>query len=122
MNALEAVRVALRALLANKLRGILTMLGVIIGVAAVITLMSIGRGAQQQITEQVQSLGTNLIFISPGSQRQQSNVRTAVGNAQTLSYDDAKAISDSFVGDLAVGVEAERTVPGAQIIYGGQNV
>ena len=73
MNALEAVRVALRALLANKLRGVLTMLGVIIGVAAVITLMSIGRGAQQQITEQVQSLGTNLIFISPGAQRQQSD-------------------------------------------------
>src|SRR3954470_20971598 len=118
MNALEAVRVAFRALLANKLRGILTMLGVIIGVAAVITLMSIGRGAQQQITEQVQSLGTNLIFVSPGSQRQQSNVRTAAGNAQTLSYDDAKAIADAFDGNLAVGVAPERTVGGTQLIYG----
>jgi putative ABC transport system permease protein len=122
MNAVEAVKVALRALLANKLRGVLTMLGVIIGVAAVITLMSIGRGAQQQITEQVQSLGTNLIFISPGAQRQQSNVRTAAGGAQTLSYDDAKAIGDSFNGSLAMGVAPERTVGGAQLIYSGQNL
>src|SRR5205085_2569419 len=105
-----------------KLRGILTMLGVIIGVAAVITLMSIGRGAQAQITEQVQSLGTNLIFISPGAQRQQSNVRTAAGNAQTLSYDDAKAIADSLNGTLAIGVAPERTVGGAQLIAAGQNV
>jgi putative ABC transport system permease protein len=104
MGPLEAIRVAMRALLANKLRGMLTMLGVIIGVAAVITLMSIGRGAQQQITEQVQSLGSNLIFISPGAQRQQSNVRTSAGNAQTLSYEDAKAIADAVNGDLAVGV------------------
>src|SRR3954463_14953636 len=122
MNALEAVRVAFRALLANKLRGILTMLGVIIGVAAVITLMSIGRGAQQQITEQVQSLGTNLIFITPGAQKQQSNVRAAAGNAQTLSYDDAKAIGDSFNGSLSVGVAPERAVMGAQLIYSGQNL
>ncbi|HZT06784.1 MAG TPA: ABC transporter permease [Chloroflexota bacterium] len=122
MNAVEALRVALRALMANKLRGVLTMLGVIIGVAAVITLMSIGRGAQQQITEQVQSLGTNLIFVSPGAQRQQSNVRTAAGNAQTLSYDDAKAIADSFLGNLAAGVAPERAVGGAQLIYGGQNL
>ena len=75
----------MRALVANKLRGVLTMLGVIIGVAAVITLMSIGRGAQQQITEQVQSLGTNLIFVSPGAQRQQSNVRTAAGNRDPMA-------------------------------------
>ncbi len=122
MSALEAVRVAFRALLANKLRGILTMLGVIIGVAAVITLMSIGRGAQQQITEQGQSLGTNLIFVSPGQQRQQSNVRTAAGNAQTLSYEDAKALGDALNGTLANGVAPERTVGGAQLIYAGQNL
>ena len=117
MNSIEAIRVAFHALLANKLRGILTMLGVIIGVAAVITLMSIGRGAQQQITEQVQSLGTNLIFISPGAQQQQSNVRAAAGGAQTLSYEDATAIAESFDGSLAVGVAPERSVRGAQLIY-----
>ena len=93
MNVLESVRVALRALAANKLRGILTMLGVIIGVAAVIALMSLGKGAQAQITEQVQSLGSNLLFVSPGQGRQTGNVRTGAGNAQTLTLQDAEAIA-----------------------------
>jgi len=120
MNIAESIRVAMRALGANKLRGILTMLGVIIGVAAVIALMSLGKGAQAQITEQVQSLGTNLIFITPGQQRQQGNVRTGAGNAQTLSYDDAKSIQTSL-GSLVKNVSPERTVPGAHLIVNGQN-
>src|ERR1041385_3653047 len=122
MSLLEAIRVANRALMANKMRGILTMLGVIIGVAAVITLMSIGRGAQQQITQQVQALGTNLVFITPGQQQQQGNVRTAAGNAQTLTYDDAKAIKNDINDGLISGVAPERAVRGAQLIYTGQNV
>jgi putative ABC transport system permease protein len=122
MSIYESIRVAIRALAANKLRGILTMLGVIIGVGAVITLMSLGRGAQAQITEQVQSLGTNLIFITPGAQRQQGNVRAAAGNAQTLSIDDATAITTDLAGGLIVGVAPERTVGNAQIILSGQNV
>ncbi len=122
MNIYQSIRVAIRALGANKLRGFLTMLGVIIGVGAVITLMSLGRGAQAQITEQVQSLGTNLIFITPGAPRQQGNVRAGAGNAQTLSIDDAAAIMSELGGTLVTGVAPERNVPGAQIIYSGQNV
>ncbi len=121
MNVLQSVRVAIRALGANKLRGFLTMLGVIIGVGAVITLMSLGRGAQAQITEQVQSLGTNLIFINPGAQRQAGNARAGAGNAQTLSIDDATAIASELGGALVTGVAPERTVNGAQLIYSGQN-
>src|SRR4051794_13692801 len=121
MNILDSFRVALRGLGANKLRGILTMLGVIIGVAAVIALMSIGKGAQAQITSQVQSLGTNLVFVTPGQQRQQGNVNTGAGNAQTLSYDDAKALGDQLSGGLVVAVAPERSVPGAQLIASGQN-
>jgi putative ABC transport system permease protein len=121
MNPFEATRVALRALLANKLRGILTMLGVIIGVAAVIALMSLGKGAQTQITNQVQSLGTNLLFVNPGQARQTGNVRTGAGNAQTLTLQDAEAIANELGGDLITGVAAERGVPGAQLIVGGQN-
>src|SRR5438045_236864 len=120
MNVFESIRVALRALLANKLRGILTMLGVIIGVAAVIALMSLGKGAQAQITSQVQSLGTNLLFVNPGQQRQQSNVRTGAGNAQTLTYEDAQAISLEL-GGLITGVAPERQIGGAQLIVSGQN-
>jgi putative ABC transport system permease protein len=122
VNLYQSIRVAIRALAANKLRGMLTMLGVIIGVGAVITLMSLGRGAQAQITEQVQSLGTNLIFITPGAQRQQGNVRAAAGNAQTLSIDDATAITTDLPGGLILGVAPERTVGNAQIILSGQNV
>jgi putative ABC transport system permease protein len=96
------------------------MLGVIIGVAAVIALMSLGKGAQTQITEQVQSLGSNLIFITPGQGRQQNNVRTGAGNAQTLSYEDARAIQDELGTSYVLGVAPERTAS-LQIIYGGQN-
>jgi len=67
MKALEAIRLALRALTTNKLRSALTMLGIIIGVGAVITLMSVGEGVQAYITGQFESIGTNLFFIIPGS-------------------------------------------------------
>jgi putative ABC transport system permease protein len=67
MNLIESFRIALRALAANKMRSILTMLGIIIGVAAVIALMSVGQGVQAMITEQLQSAGSNLLMIIPGS-------------------------------------------------------
>ena len=67
MNFFESVRIALRSLSANKLRSALTMLGIIIGVAAVIALMSVGRGVQKTITDQIGSMGTNLLFVSPGA-------------------------------------------------------
>src|SRR5438105_14091336 len=111
MNIFESIRVALRALAANKLRGILTMLGVIIGVAAVIALMSLGKGAQTQITDQVQSLGTNLLFVNTAQGRQQSNVNSGAGNAQSLTYDDAQAIA-SEITDVVVGVAPSSQVPG----------
>ena len=68
-DLLENVRVAFDGLLANKMRSALTMLGVIIGVGAVIALMSIGEGAQASITEQINSVGSNLIFVSAGARR-----------------------------------------------------
>jgi putative ABC transport system permease protein len=111
-----SLRVALRALGANKLRTTLTMLGIIIGVAAVIALMSIGRGAQAQVTSQIQSLGTNLLFIRPGATSQQG-VRTGLGNAATLTLDDADAIS-SLSPVLAVAPEVQT---GAQLLANGQN-
>ncbi len=91
MNGTEAIKVALRALAANKLRTTLTLLGIVIGVAAVIALMSIGKGAQAQITSQIQSLGTNLLFIRPGSTTTQG-VRTGAGQAGTLTLEDNDAI------------------------------
>src|SRR4030081_577403 len=114
---MSSVRVALRALGANKLRTTLTMLGIIIGVSAVIALMSIGRGAQAQVTAQIQSLGTNLLFIRPGASKDQG-VRSTAGSAPTLTMDDSDAIA------LLPNVVA--TAPelgtGAQMLANGQNV
>src|SRR4051794_9125725 len=93
MNVVESMRIAVRALGANKLRALLTMLGMIIGVSAVISLMSVGRGAQAAVTERIQGLGTNLLFIRPGS-TQQAGVRAGGGSAQSLSLEDAQAIAE----------------------------
>ena len=67
MNLVESFRIAIRALSANKVRSVLTMLGVIIGVAAVILLVSIGTGVQEQVTGQISGLGSNLLFVFPGN-------------------------------------------------------
>jgi putative ABC transport system permease protein len=87
----EVVRVSFDSLFANKTRSFLTMLGVIIGVASVVALLSLGNGAQASITGQVQSIGTNLIFVIPGSV---NNRRPgAMAAAQNLTMEDVQAIS-----------------------------
>ena len=113
----SAVRVALRALGANKLRTTLTMLGIIIGVAAVIALVSIGRGAQAAITAQIQSIGTNLLYVRPGSS-QQGGVAAAQGTSGTLTAEDG----DALIGlDGIVGIAPEVDSFG-QIAYQGTNL
>src|SRR5512141_61497 len=91
MNILESARIALRSLAANKMRSGLTMLGIIIGVMAVIAMLSIGRGAQAAITNQITSIGTNLLYVRPGS-TQEGGVRTAQGSASTLTLEDGEAL------------------------------
>ncbi len=93
MSIYESVRIALRSLAANKLRAALTMLGIIIGVGAVIALMSIGRGAQASIVSSIQANGTNLLFVSPGSTNQ-GGVSQGAGTAATLTLEDANALND----------------------------
>jgi putative ABC transport system permease protein len=117
MNLAESIRVALRALGANKLRASLTMLGMIIGVGAVIALMSIGSGMQRSITAQINSMGTNLLFVSPGS-TSQSGVRTQAGSAATLTAEDATAIAESIPQVAAVAPEAGSF---GQIVANGTN-
>ena len=93
MNLLDSLHVAWRSLRSNKLRSILTMLGIIIGVAAVVSLMGVGEGAQQSITSQITSTGTNLLTIFPGAINQ-GGFRSAAGSAATLTLEDANAIAD----------------------------
>lgn len=111
MNLLESVRLAWRALMANKLRAGLTMLGIIIGVGAVITLMSVGDGVQDYITSQFQGIGTNLLFIFPGSvQDPTAGAATMMsGRGAILTMNDAEALADPLrVPDL-VAVSPELT-------------
>ncbi len=120
MTILESIRSAWRSLRANRMRSVLTMLGVIIGVGAVIALQSLGRGAQNAINTQIESMGTNLLFIQPGSTSQQG-VRTAVGSAATLTLDDAQAIADP-ANCPSVAAVAPEVDAFAQVVARGQNI
>src|SRR5512136_2502906 len=92
MKLLNVLLSAFRALQRNKMRSFLTMLGIIIGVAAVIAMLAIGQGAEYSVKAQIASLGTNVLMVFPGAQ-QQGGVRTAAGSAVTLTQDDAQAIA-----------------------------
>jgi putative ABC transport system permease protein len=116
MSVLMTFRVALKALARNKMRTALTMLGMVIGVAAVITLVSLGTGAQASIEAQIQSTGTNIIQVSAGNVSF-GGVRQGQGNASTLTPDDAAAIAQvQGVQYAAAGLNTR-----AQMIAGDQN-
>ena len=117
MNNFATLRIALNALRVNKLRSALTMLGVIIGVAAVITMLAVGAGAEARMQEQIKSLGSNLMIITAGA-RTASGVRLSTGITPSLTEDDAAAITR----DIA---EVEAAAPsnrgGAQVVVGSAN-
>jgi putative ABC transport system permease protein len=92
IGMLATFRLALRALLRNKARSMLTMLGVIIGVGAVIVTVAIGAGARVSVTQQINSLGSNLLIVMPGSV-QQTGARTGAGGASTLTVADGLAVA-----------------------------
>jgi len=116
MNLLENFRIAVRSLLANRLRSGLTMLGVIIGVMAVIAMLSIGRGAQASVTEQIKAMGTNLLIVLPG-RSSQGGVRAGLGSAITLTYKDAEALEGLSSLDAVVPV----IQTSAQVAFGNAN-
>jgi putative ABC transport system permease protein len=117
MNFLAVLRIALKALRVNKLRSALTMLGMIIGVAAVIAMVAIGSGAQERVREQIKNLGSNLILIFPGSTTA-SGVRLGTGAAQTLTEEDAMAIAREVEG---VVVAAPAVRGAGQVVAGNAN-
>jgi len=116
MSFLMVLRVAFKALARNKMRTALTMLGMIIGVSAVITMVALGTGAQSSIETQIQAAGTNMIMVSAGN-FQQGGVRMGQGNASTLTPEDAMAIRDlPGVQYVAPGVNTR-----GQIVAGNMN-
>jgi putative ABC transport system permease protein len=117
MNVIESVRVALQSLAANKLRSALTMLGMIIGVGAVIALVAAGAGAQAQVTDQFESLGSNLLVISPGAAFFRGMSQGAA-TAQSLTNDDVLAIAR--LASAVSGIAPEYST-GAQVVYRNKN-
>src|SRR5262245_23555894 len=114
MSLIESVRIAFASLLANKLRAVLTMLGIIIGVAAVITLLALGGAIQTLVTEQLQGLGSNLVFLFGGTNNPDQNRRVP----PELTNDDVAAIADPLNVPAAAAVASAFT-RNALLTYSG---
>jgi len=117
MNALAAFRSALKALAANALRSVLTMLGIIIGVAAVITMIAVGRGATERVQEQMKGLGSNIMLVLPGGVSQ-AGVRLGAQTRQRLTEEDALAIAYE-IPEVQVAAPTSRT--SGQVVFGNTN-
>jgi putative ABC transport system permease protein len=117
MRIASTFNIAFRALRRNKLRSVLTALGIIIGVAAVIAMVGIGKGAKAQVEAQIASLGQNVILVFSGSTTS-SGIRTGWGGAGTLKMEDAEAIRREVPGVIAV---SEEVVSTSQVAAGNQN-
>ena len=117
MNPLQSTRVALRALRVNKLRSALTMLGIIIGVGAVIAMVGVGAGAQARVAEQIQSLGSNLIIVLSGS-TSTGGIRLGQGSRLSITEEDSLAIAREIP---AVQATAPSMRGNAQVVYGNLN-
>lgn len=112
-----ALMVAWRAIIRNKMRSILTMLGIFIGVAALIAMVAVGQGASASVKAQIESLGTNLVIVMPGATTA-SGVRGGSGSASTLTVADADALKKESPAVADVAVQDRQL---AQVQYGGQN-
>jgi putative ABC transport system permease protein len=117
MSLRENLLLALNSLLVNKMRASLTMLGIIIGVAAVVTLLAAGRGVESFVISEFESLGNNLLFVFPGRLESGQGPRRAGGSG--LTYDDAVALADSFLTPdvVAVTPSLDRLAP---VTYSGR--
>src|SRR5712692_973453 len=117
MGLLETVRIALLALGRNKMRTVLTMLGIIIGVGAVICTVAIGEGASNQIQEQIRNIGDNMVWIEAGG-RNVNGVRTGTRGTKSLTLGDAKAVQQQVTLVYNVSPHVDT---GVQVVYGNQN-
>src|SRR5215470_7056288 len=117
MRLVEIFRIAFDALLRNKLRSLLTMLGIIIGVVAVIAVVAIGQGAQAQVDAQISSLGTNVLLIFPGS-NSSGGARGGAATGTTLTEEDGDAIKEQCPAVLYVSPQLRS---GGQAVYGDVN-
>ena len=117
MDLMSTIRIATRALARNKMRSILTMLGIIIGVGAVIAMVGLGQGAQQQVQARIAAMGSNLLFVGSGTVNR-SGLRTGWGSTKTLVYQDMTAILQECP---AVAAAAPGAGSSAQVVYENDN-
>ena len=117
MDFVQTLKIALRALRTNKMRSFLTMLGIIIGIAAVIAMMAVGSGASYVISQQIASIGSNIILVIPGSTTS-GGLRMGTGGSQTLTSDDVRAI---MVECPSVSRASGTTRTTSQVVYGNMN-
>jgi putative ABC transport system permease protein len=117
VNFAESFRVALRALGANKMRSFLTVLGIIVGVAAVICMIAVGAGAQAQISDKIRTLGANLLVVTPGAQSS-GGVRSEAGTRHTLTEEDALAVRRQIPAAQVAAAVLSHT---AQVVAGNKN-
>lgn len=117
MRLIEILRIAFDALLRNKMRSLLTMLGIIIGVGAVIAMVAIGQGAKIQVEAQISSLGSNILMIFPSSSSR-GGVQIGAGSGTTLTEGDQEAVREQCP---AVAYVSPQVASGAQIVFGNQN-
>ncbi len=118
MSLWAILKVAFRSLRKNKMRSALTMLGIIIGVGAVIAMVSIGQGANAMVQDQIQSIGTNIMYVWSGSHHAPAGVRQGAGTAASLTAEDVAAIARE-VPTVAAATPVVRS--SAQLIFGNQN-
>jgi putative ABC transport system permease protein len=117
MDFAATLKIALRALARNKMRSVLTMLGIIIGVGAVIAMVGVGQGAQQKVQDQIASMGTNLLFVSSGTVTR-GGLHMGWGQTKTLVYEDMKAMQREIptIAKAAPGASFS-----AQVVFENQN-
>src|SRR5689334_18039800 len=117
MDVVSILRIAIRALARNKMRSALTMLGIIIGVGAVIAMVGVGQGAQQQVQQQIAAMGSNLLYVGSGTVNR-GGMHMGWGATKTLVYDDMLAIMRECP---AVKAAAPGSQSSAQVVFGNDN-
>ncbi|CAB4705689.1 MAG: FtsX-like permease family protein [Actinobacteria bacterium] len=120
MSWLDTVRAAAEAVRAHRLRSVLTMLGIVIGISSVILTVGLGQGAQDEVEDQISALGSNLLSVSPGSSTDASGMRGGFGSASTLTLADAAAIADTDVVPDAAAV-APTSTTSTSVVAGETN-
>ena len=113
MSWLETLRTSVAAIRAHRLRSVLTMLGIVIGISSVILTVGLGQGAQDRVREEIDALGSNLLIVSPGSSTSSGGIRGGFGSASTLTLSDARAIADPSVVPDAKAVAPTTTSQGS---------